>query len=75
MYERKCSCPCKCEPIVLEPRECIKNYCYYVEQPIICPVNIKHVHHYIPRPVYYSTYSKEEENICYGKMKPNTTQK
>lgn len=59
-------CPCKFDPIVMPARECIMNRCYYVEQPIICPVNTRVVNHYIPKPVYYTTYGQSEENICHN---------
>ncbi len=62
----QCEAPCKCQPIVLPVQECICNRCYYVEQPIIVPHNTRVVNHYIPRPVYYHTYSQSEENMCHG---------
>ena len=71
MYNRQCTqncqgCPCKYEPIVMPVREYVCNRYYYVEQPIICPINRKVVNHNCPRPVYYSTYSTSEETVCEG---------
>ena len=37
--------PCKYEPIVLPVRERVCNRFHTVEQPIICPVNTRIVHH------------------------------
>ncbi|MDD6302012.1 MAG: hypothetical protein PUA56_01695 [Bacillales bacterium] len=70
--EGTCPCKYKYEPIVLPVRECVHNCCYYVEQPIICPVNYKTVNHYIPRPVYYQTITTSMDEICHGQQKePN----
>lgn len=63
MYTNK-ECPCKYEPVVMPVRECVCNRYYCVEQPIICPVQKRIVNHYVPKPVYYHTYSQCEENIC-----------
>ena len=59
-------CPCKYDPIVMPVRERICNRYYCVEQPVICPVNTRVVNHYVPRPVYYHTYTRTEENVCEG---------
>lgn len=64
--------PCKCDPIILPVREKICNRYHTVEQPIICPVNTRIVHHYVPRPVYYPTYSTTEESQCCGGTSPAT---
>lgn len=59
--------PCRYDPIVLPVRERVCNRYHTVEQPIICPVNTRIVHHYCPRPVYYQTYTQTEEvNQCGG---------
>ena len=58
--------PCKYEPIVLPVRERVCNRFHTVEQPIICPVNTRIVHHYSPRPVYYPAYTVTEETACGG---------
>lgn len=60
------SCPYKYEPIVMPVREYVCNRYFWVEQPVICPINRKVVNHYCPRPVYYSTYTTSEETICEG---------
>lgn len=60
------SSPCKCQVIVLPVQECICNRCHYVEQPIIVPHNTRIINHYVPKPVYYHTYSQSEENICHN---------
>lgn len=65
------SCPCKYEPIVMPVREYVCNRYYWVEQPVICPINRKVVNHYCPRPVYYSTYTTSEETICEGQANSN----
>lgn len=69
MYNRRpcqgCS-PCKCEPIVLPVCDKVCHRCFYVEQPIIVPINTKTINHYIPKPVYYPTYTRSEENVCEG---------
>lgn len=62
------SCQCKYDPIVMPVREYVCNRYFYVEQPIICPINRKVVNHYCPRPVYYSTYTTSEETVCEGQM-------
>ncbi len=59
-------CPCKYDPIVMPVRERVCNRYYCVEQPVICPVNTRVVNHYVPRPVYYHTYTRTEENVCEG---------
>lgn len=74
MYNRQmggnsnnCSCcPCKYEPIVMPVREICSDRYFWVEQPIICPINRKIINHYCPRPVYYSTYTTSEETVCEG---------
>ena len=77
-----CTSPCKYEPIFLPVKECVCDRYFCVEQPIICPVNKKIVNHYVPKPVYYHTYTTSEENVCeqscqmngmnqYGDMKQN----
>lgn len=67
MHDRfPCQCPCKYEPIVLPVRERICHRCFYVEQPVICPMNTKTINHFVPRPVYYPTYTQVEENVCEG---------
>lgn len=58
--------PCRYDPIVLPVRERVCNRYHTVEQPIICPVNTRIVHHYNPRPVYYPSYTVTEENQCCG---------
>lgn len=58
--------PCKCQPVIMPVQECVCNRCYYVEQPVIVPHNTRVVNHYVPRPVYYHTYSQTEENMCHG---------
>lgn len=63
--------PCKCEPIVMPVREYVCNRYFWVEQPIICPINRKIVNHYCPRPVYYSTYTMSEETVCEGQSMQN----
>lgn len=60
------NCPCRYEPIVMPVREYVTDRYYWVEQPIICPINRKVINHYCPRPVYYSTYTSSEENVCEG---------
>lgn len=67
----QCGCgvvptPCKCQPVIMPVQECICNRCYYVEQPVIVPHNTRVINHYIPRPVYYHTYTQTEENMCHG---------
>ena len=57
-------CPCKYDPVVMPMRECVCNRYYCVEQPIICPVQKRIVNHFVPKPVYYHTYSQCEENVC-----------
>lgn len=61
-----CQCPCKYEPIVMPVKEQVCNRYFCVEQPVICPVNTRIVNHFIPKPVYYPTYTQTEENICEG---------
>ena len=69
-FETKTNTPlCACEPITMAPRECVVNRCIYVEQPIICPCVTRYVNHYIPRPVYYYSYSQQEENVCHMNKK------
>lgn len=60
------TCPCKYEPIVMPVRECVCNRYFCVEQPVICPVNTRIVNHFVPKPVYYPSYTQTEENICEG---------
>ena len=62
----KCGCeaPCKYEPVVMPVKETVCNRYYTVEQPVICPVNRRIVNHYVPRPVYYHTYTQCEETVC-----------
>ncbi len=71
-------CPCKYDPIVMPVKERICNRYYCVEQPVICPINTRVVNHYVPRPVYYHTYTRTEENVCEGntnmQYNPNTQQ-
>ncbi len=62
--------PCRYEPIVLPVREKVCNRYHCVEQPVICPVNTRIVNHYVPRPVYYPTYTRTEENVCEGMQQP-----
>ena len=64
----KNGCPCRYEPIVLPVREYAMDRYFYVEQPIICPINRKIVNHYCPRPVYYATYTQSEETVCEGQQ-------
>ncbi len=62
MYSRPCQCATpRCEPIVMPVQERVCNRYHTIEQPIICPVNTRIVHHYIPKPVYYPTYTQTEE--------------
>ena len=63
MYSNK-ECPCKYEPVVMPVKECVCDRYYCVEQPIICPVQKRIVNHFVPKPVYYHTYSQCEENVC-----------
>ncbi len=65
-------CPCKYDPVVLPVREKICDRYYCVEQPVICPVNTRIVNHFVPRPVYYPTYTTTEENVCEGNARPLT---
>ncbi len=57
-------CPCKYDPVVMPVKECVCDRYFCVEQPVICPVNKRIVNHYVPKPVYYHTYSQCEENVC-----------
>ena len=69
MYSRPCcqNLTPRCEPIVMPVQERVCNRYHTVEQPIICPINTRIVHHYIPKPVYYPTYTQTEEvNGCGG---------
>lgn len=76
MYSHPC---CKnptprCEPIVMPVQEKVCNRYHTVEQPIICPINTRIVHHYVPRPVYYPTYTQTEEvQGCGGQQNPTFT--
>ena len=65
---RPCNCnrPCPMDPIVMPTRVCCVNRCHYVEQPVIVPHNTRVINHYMPKPVYYHTYSQTEENMCHG---------
>lgn len=63
-YQKNCECPCKYDPIVMPTKECVYNKCVYVEQPIILPMQKKIITHYVPKPVYYRTYSQCEETVC-----------
>ncbi len=65
-----CQCPCRYEPIVMPVKERVCNRYYAVEQPVICPMNTRIVNHYIPKPVYYPTYTRTEENVCEGNAVP-----
>lgn len=69
----KPTCPCKYEPIILPVREVCCNKYYPVEQPIICPVNTRVVHHFVPKPVYYHTQTQTEETVCEGQTGMNPT--
>ena len=64
----KCGCefPCKYEPVVMPVKDCVYNRYFCVEQPIICPINKRIINHYVPKPVYYHTYTQTEENMCHG---------
>lgn len=57
-------CPCKYEPVVMPIKECVCDRYYCVEQPVICPIQKRIVNHFVPKPVYYHTYSQCEENVC-----------
>ena len=57
-FQKCCGAPCKYEPIVMPVKEMVCNKYVCVEQPIICPVNKRIVTHYVPKPVYYHTYSQ-----------------
>ncbi len=63
-FQKCCGVPCKYEPIVMPTKEMVCNKYICVEQPIICPVNKRIVTHYVPKPVYYHTYSQSEETVC-----------
>ena len=46
-------CPCKYDPIVMPVRERVCNRYYCVEQPVICPVENRHVQTLVSYPRYY----------------------
>lgn len=77
MYSRSCcnNAVPRCEPIVMPVQEKVCNRYHTVEQPIICPINTRIVHHYVPRPVYYPTYTQTEEvqSGCCGGAAPTGT--
>ena len=77
-YQNKCcnyGAPCKCQVIVMPVQECVCNRCYYVEHPIVVPHNTRIINHYVPRPVYYHTFSQTEENMCHTGTQPNNIQR
>jgi hypothetical protein len=59
-------CPCVFDPIVMNCPERICSTYIYVEQPIILHHTMKKINHYIPKPIYYHTFSQSEENVCHG---------
>ena len=69
MYSRSCyqNNDPRLEPIVMPVQERVCNRYHTVEQPVICPINTRIVHHYVPRPVYYPSYTQTEEvQTCTG---------
>ena len=69
MYSRPCyqNNDPRLEPIVMPVQERVCNRYHTVEQPVICPINTRIVHHYVPRPVYYPSYTQTEEvQTCTG---------
>lgn len=68
MYSRPCyqNNDPRLEPIVMLFKKEFVTDIIPVEQPVICPINTRIVHHYVPRPVYYPSYTQTEEvQTCY----------
>lgn len=49
---------CRLAPIMAPRRVCVTQSCRYVEQPIICPIECRHVQSVVPVPRYYPRYEQ-----------------
>lgn len=75
-----CGCNCGCNfgnndcrlaPIMAPKKVCMSQSCRYVEQPIICPIECRHVQNIVPVPRYYPRYeqtfvTQDMGNSMYG---------
>lgn len=75
-----CNCGCGCNvgnngcsltPIMAPRKVCMSQSCRYVEQPIICPIECRHVENIVPVPRYYPKYeqtfvTQDMSNSMYG---------
>lgn len=71
MYSQsRCGCGCDCggcnfgnndcrlAPIMAPRKVCVTRSCRYVEQPVICPIECRHVQSVVPVPRYYPRYEQ-----------------
>lgn len=53
-----CGCNDRLPPIMAPRKVCVSRSCRYVEQPIICPIECRHVQNVVPFPRYYPRYEQ-----------------
>lgn len=53
-----CGCNNRLTPIMAPRKVCVTQSCRYVEQPIICPIECRHVQNVVPVPRYYPRYEQ-----------------